>query len=127
MQCAPGVWRFPGGGVSRGLTRRTVAVVRRPCCTPEVRPMAQPTSPAASQPAMPPLLAALCTLLPAHRAAFPQERPSQRCVALVCASLFAFARHTVTQLLLALGVTAGDWSAWYRLFSVPRLAYDALC
>jgi hypothetical protein len=47
-------------------------------------------------------------------------------VALVFGSLFAFARHTISQVLLVLGVTEQDWSGWYRLFSVPRLAVDAL-
>jgi len=36
--------------------------------------------------------------------------------------VFAFARHTVTQGLLALGLTDADWSAFYRLFSRSR--YD---
>jgi hypothetical protein len=38
----------------------------------------------------------------------------------VFGELFSFARHTVTQSLLALGLTDADWSAWYRLFSRPR-------
>jgi hypothetical protein len=88
--------------------------------------MAEPTTTAASPPAAPPLLAALVGLLLAHRPAFRREAPYRRCAALVFASLFAFARHTVTQLLTALGLTDADWSAWYRLFSVPRLDYDAL-
>ena len=87
--------------------------------------MEEPTTAVAAPPA-PPLVAALVGLLLAHRAAFRRERAYQRCVALVFASLFAFARHTVTQLLAALGLTEADWSAWYRLFSVPRLDYDAL-
>jgi len=77
-------------------------------------------------PSLPPLLAALCSLLAAHRPAFRQERPFQRMRALAFAHLFAFARHTVTQALLALGLTDSDWSAWYRLFSAPRFAYDTL-
>jgi len=81
---------------------------------------------AAAPPAAPPLVAALLGLLAAHRGAFRRARPYERCVALVFASLFAFARHTVTQLLVALGATDADWSAWYRLFSVPRFDYDAL-
>ena len=89
--------------------------------------MLQRTSLRPPQPAVPPLLAALHTLLAAHRGAFQQERPYQRNVALVFASLFAFARHTVTQLLLSLGLTDGDVSAWYRLFSHPRVDEDALC
>src|SRR6266550_3196569 len=73
-----------------------------------------------------PLLVCLLELLAAFRPAFRQERPYRRCVALVFGSLFAFARHTLSQLLLVLGVTEQDWSAWYRLFSVPRLDVDAL-
>lgn len=88
--------------------------------------MEERTTAVAAPPAAPPLLAALLGLLLAHRGAFRQERPFQRCAALVFASLFAFARHTVAQLLTALGATEADWSAWYRLFSAPRLDYDAL-
>ena len=47
--------------------------------------MAQRTSPLASPPATPALLAALQTLLAAHRPACGQARPSQRTVALVFA------------------------------------------
>jgi hypothetical protein len=79
-----------------------------------------------SSPVPSPLLGALQTLLAAHRPAFRQDRPFARSTALVFASLFAFARHTVTQLLVALGQTDHDWSAWYRLFSVPRLDYAQL-
>jgi hypothetical protein len=87
--------------------------------------MVQRSSPHSAQPAVPPLRVALHTLLAAHRPAFAQARPYQRSVALVFASLVAFARHTVTQLLRALGLTDSDWSAWYRLFSVPRRDYAA--
>ena len=38
------------------------------------------------------------------------------------AEMFTFGRHTVSQLLLTLGLTDEDWSAWYRLFSKKR--YD---
>lgn len=79
-----------------------------------------------SLPVPSPLLTELQALLAAHRPAFRQDRPFARSTALVLASLFAFARHTVTQLLVALGQTEQDWSAWYRLFSVPRLDYAAL-
>ncbi|HEX9117916.1 MAG TPA: hypothetical protein VGA61_17745 [Anaerolineae bacterium] len=70
--------------------------------------------------AIPALLAALLALLAAHRPAFRQERPYRRAVALVFGEVFAFARHTVTQCLLTLGLAEADWSAWYRLFSRPR-------
>jgi len=39
---------------------------------------------------------------------------------MVLGEVFSFARHTVTQNPLALGITDGDWSDWYRLFSWPR-------
>ncbi len=54
---------------------------------------------------------------PAHRPLYKQERAYQRAVALLLAEEFAFSRHSVTHLLLTLGVTEGDWSSWYRLFS----------
>ena len=78
------------------------------------------------EPAVAPLLVCLLELLAAFRPALRQERPYRRCVALVFGSVFAFARHTLSQLLLALGVTEQDWSAWYRLFGVPRVDVEAL-
>lgn len=66
------------------------------------------------------LLKHLFELLQAHRHIFKQERVYQRVVALVLAEVFVFARHTVTQLLMALGLTEQDWSAWYRLLSAGR-------
>lgn len=68
----------------------------------------------------PDLLQALFTLIQAHRPAFRQERPYRRAVGLILGELFSFARHTLTQGLLALGIKDGDWSAWYRLFSRAR-------
>lgn len=88
--------------------------------------MVEHTSAPPTAPALPPLLAALLALVAAHRPAFRQERPFQRALALVFGHLFAFARHTITQCLVALGLTEADWSAWYRLFSVPRFDYDRL-
>jgi hypothetical protein len=73
---------------------------------------------------LPPQLLVLRTtlleLLAAYRPAFRQDRVYRRAVALVLAEIFAFARHTATQLLLALGLAQADWSGWYRLWSVPR-------
>jgi len=54
-----------------------------------------------------------------------QKRVFNRVMALVMAELFAFGRHTVTQLLLSLGLTDEDWSAWYRIFSFGRYAEEA--
>jgi hypothetical protein len=94
--------------------------------TQEVSPMPEDTISPPVTSSLPPLLAALSCLLAAHRPAFRQARPFQRMLALTVAHLFAFARHTVTQALLTLGLTDNDWSAWYRLFSIPRLDYDTL-
>lgn len=66
-------------------------------------------------PQNPELLKHLFQLLAAHRGIFSQERIYQRVVALVLAEVFAFGRHTVTQLLLTLGENESDWSGWYRL------------
>lgn len=68
----------------------------------------------------PRLLAELFSLLERHKPIFNQERVFLRVAGLFMAELFAFGRHTVTQLLLALGITDDDWSAWYRLFSHQR-------
>lgn len=72
------------------------------------------------------LLHNLLALIEVHRTAFKQERPFQRAVWLLLSELFSFARHTVTQGLLALGETHNDWSAWYRLFSHKRFDYQQL-
>jgi hypothetical protein len=74
----------------------------------------------------PRLLEALLELIEAHRPAFRQERTYRRSMGLVIGELFSFARHTVTQGLLALGLTDGDWSAWYRLFSRGRFEEEQL-
>jgi ABC-type dipeptide/oligopeptide/nickel transport system permease subunit len=63
------------------------------------------------------LLPILLALLAAHRHAFQQERPCQRCVALMLGHLCAFSRHTITQLLVSLGLGGVEWSGFYRLFS----------
>ncbi len=46
--------------------------------------------------------------------------------ALVFGLLFSFARRTVTQALVALGLTGHDWIAFYRLFNEPRVDYEIL-
>lgn len=72
------------------------------------------------------LLPILLVLLAAHRPAFTQERPYQRCLALTLGHISAFGRHTITQILVSLGLGSVDWSGFYRLFSTPRLCYDRL-
>lgn len=82
--------------------------------------MAQHTNPP------PVLLAQFRFLLEAHRSAFLQERAYRRLAVLAVGLLCAFSRHTLTQVLVALGLGDQDWSAAYRLFSVPRFAVDQL-
>jgi hypothetical protein len=55
-----------------------------------------------------------------------QERTFLRAQALILGHLFAFARRTITQALLALGLTEHDWSAFYRLFGEERIDYERL-
>lgn len=74
---------------------------------------------------LPPILQNLFELLGAFRPTFRQERTFLRVLGLLLGELFVFARHTVTQELLALGLTDGDWSAWYRLFSLKRFQSEA--
>ncbi len=94
----------------------------------EADPVSENTSPSIASPnaSATPLLDALRRLLDAHRPAFRQERTFLRAQALVLGHLFAFARRTITQALLALGLTENDWSAFYRLFSEPRVDYEEL-
>lgn len=73
-----------------------------------------------------PLLHTLLQLVAAHRPAFQQDRPYHRAVWLLLSELFTFARHTLTQGLVALGETHWDWTAWYRLFSKKRFDYQRL-
>lgn len=68
----------------------------------------------------PALLTQLMILLEKCQSAYEQKRVFNRALALVMAELFTFGRHTISQLLLTLGLTDEDWSAWYRLFSCQR-------
>jgi hypothetical protein len=81
---------------------------------------------ATTTPTPQPLLRELFALVAAHRSAFRQERPYQRSVALLLGWVCTFGRHTVTQVLLALGLGEADWTAFYRLFSRGRVDYDVL-
>lgn len=73
-----------------------------------------------------PLLSMVLAIIAVHRPAFRQERPYLRCVALTLGMIAALSRHTMTQLLVALGLSQADWSGFYRLLSVPRLDYEQL-
>jgi hypothetical protein len=66
------------------------------------------------------LIQKLFELLAVHRKAFGQERVYWRAIGMVLGEIFNFGRHTVTQILMVLGITDGDWSSWYRLFSRGR-------
>ena len=88
--------------------------------------MSEDTTSAGGAPAHPPLLRALAALLVAHRAAVQQHRCFARLSALVWARLGTLSRPTITALLLTLGLTDADWSAFYRLFSAARVNYDTL-
>ena len=46
--------------------------------------------------------------------------------ALLFGCLFSFARRTVTQSVVSLGLTDHDWSGFYRLFYEPRIDYEEL-
>jgi hypothetical protein len=70
------------------------------------------------------LRTALLELLAAYRPTFGQARVYRRAAALVLGEVFAFARHTTTQLLLALGLPHVDWSGFYRLWSRPRFRVE---
>ena len=75
-------------------------------------------------PQNPELLKHLFEIIEAHRPLYKQERVYQRVLALILAELFVFARHTVTQMLMTLGMVDQDWSGTYRLWSRGRFAYD---
>lgn len=69
------------------------------------------------------LLKHLFELIEAHRGIFNQKRIYNRVVALIFAEIFVFARHTMTQMLMTLGLVEQDWSAMYRIFSERRFKY----
>jgi hypothetical protein len=68
----------------------------------------------------PVLLTALLEMVSRCVGLYKQKRVYNRMLGLVMAELFAFGRHTITQLLLTLGLTDEEWSGWYRLFSEGR-------
>jgi hypothetical protein len=72
--------------------------------------------------AVPVLVVEVWQLLAAHRPAVEQARVFDRLRALVVGHLCTLGRHTITQALLALGLSDSDPSAFYRLLSRARLA-----
>jgi len=71
------------------------------------------------------LLKNLFKLLTTQREIAKQQRVRERMELLVLSELFTFGRHTITQLLMSLGLNEQDWSGWYRLFSEERFNYEA--
>ena len=78
-----------------------------------------------STPEKAPLLTEMMGLVAKCEAVYKQKRVFNRILALVMAELFAFGRHTITQLLLTLGLVDEDWSAWYRIYSEGRFDEEA--
>jgi hypothetical protein len=88
--------------------------------------MPQDTTPVAAPLAPAPLLSALWEVLEAHRPAVRQARCFDRLRAVVLGHVLATGRRTIAGVLLALGLCDADGSAFYRLFSRPRLDYAVL-
>jgi hypothetical protein len=74
----------------------------------------------------PGLLATFLTLVDAHRPAVPQTRCFQRLTVVIVGLLCTVGRHTLTQVLVSLGLGDLDWSGAYRLFNAARLDYAVL-
>jgi len=72
----------------------------------------------------PVLLTEMMKLIAKCEPVYGQKRVFNRILALIMGELFAFGRHTISQLLLTLGLTEEDWSGWYRLFSQGRFAEE---
>lgn len=70
------------------------------------------------------LLKQFIKLLQAHRVIFKQQRTFNNILVLAVAELIVFSRHTITQLIMSLGLVEEDWSKWYRLFSQRRFPYE---
>lgn len=75
---------------------------------------------------LPKLVCELESLLRNCRSAFGQDRLYYRACALMFGELFTLGRHTLTQVLRALGETEHDHSAWYRLISEKRFPEEQL-
>ena len=72
------------------------------------------------------LLPTFLSLVDAHREAVRQERCFARFRVLIVGLLCALSRHTLTQVLVSLGLGNLDWSGAYRLFSQARVDYAVL-
>lgn len=65
-------------------------------------------------------------LLTPARSHCKQQRSWQRLQVLSCGLLSALGRHTLSQVIVTIGAGEGDWSAWYRQFNTPRIAWDGV-
>ena len=72
------------------------------------------------------LIKELSQLLQAYRGIFGQERIFMRIVGLVFGEIMTFGRHTLSQVLVAMGLEADPWSPWYRMFSQGRFDEEAV-
>jgi hypothetical protein len=70
------------------------------------------------------LLKNFLELVENFQAIFKQKRTYVPSIGLMLGEMMTVARHTITQILLTLGLSAGDWSAWYRLFSAGRIDFS---
>lgn len=73
-----------------------------------------------------PLVSTLFDLVQAYRVEIGQERVFVRMAHLLLGCVLSLGRHTISQVLVTLGVGDLDWSAWYRLFNRERIAMAAL-
>lgn len=69
-----------------------------------------------------PLVNELLTLMTASRPPGIDHRVWDRVGLLTLGSVIALGRHTLSQVLVALGLGSRDWSAWYRLFNRRRFS-----
>ena len=74
----------------------------------------------------PQLLKNFFGLISEYRPVFKQKRTFLRMLNLVLGEIFVFARHTISQIIMALGRNEEDWTAWYRLFSRERFPYRSV-
>ncbi len=79
-----------------------------------------------SMPQEPNLIKELSRLLQGYRGIFGQERIFMRAVGLVFGEVMTFGRHTLTQVLVSMGLEGDPWSAWYRMLSQGRFDEEAV-
>jgi hypothetical protein len=73
-----------------------------------------------------PFVTTLLAFLVAARPATRQQRTHLRLGMLTLGGLLTMGRHTLSQVIVALGAGQQEWSAWYRLFSRSRIRTSVL-